>query len=301
MLDRYGGISRDLHHSPPAFAVSGIMKTILITNDPAIAADAQEAGVSRIMLDLESHGKKERQASRNTFISSHGIADIAPLRDVLTTSELIVRINPIHADSRTEIAQSLAAGANCIMLPMITSMEQIDEALELIAGKARLIPLVETAYSMAHIADIAANPTIEEVYLGLNDLHLQLGLDFLFEPLALGIIDWMAEKVKTTGKPFGFGGIARMGSGELPAQAILGEHVRLGSAQVILSSRFCKDVEIDKAEGRLERLSEALADMAAHEKSLGARTPALVEADRRKTAQAITTLARTLRRARLAA
>ena len=38
--------------------------------------------------------------------------------------------------------------------------------------------------------------------------------------------------------PFGFGGIARIGEGDLPSDHILGEHVRLGSTSVILSRTF---------------------------------------------------------------
>lgn len=38
--------------------------------------------------------------------------------------------------------------------------------------------------------------------------------------------------------PFGFGGIARIGEGDLPSDYILGEHVRLGSTSVILSRTF---------------------------------------------------------------
>lgn len=42
--------------------------------------------------------------------------------------------------------------------------------------------------------------------------------------------------------PFGFGGIARIGDGLLPAEKILAEHVRLGSSSVILSRTFKGEV-----------------------------------------------------------
>jgi len=53
-----------------------MIKTIIITNDPGIAADIVVAGVTRVMVDLETGGKKERQKSRSTFISSHLKEDI---------------------------------------------------------------------------------------------------------------------------------------------------------------------------------------------------------------------------------
>ena len=46
--------------------------------------------------------------------------------------------------------------------------------------------------------------------------------------------------------PFGFGGIARIGEGDLPSDKILGEHVRLGSTSVILSRTFKGVVGVDK-------------------------------------------------------
>lgn len=46
--------------------------------------------------------------------------------------------------------------------------------------------------------------------------------------------------------PFGFGGIARIGEGDLPSDNILGEHVRLGSTSVILSRTFKGVVGVDK-------------------------------------------------------
>lgn len=236
-----------------------MMKTILITNDPMLAAEAEAAGVSRIMVDLETTGKKERQQSRTTFISTHKKEDIAGVRAVLKKSGLIVRVNPWHEDSADEINYAVKAGAQIIMLPMITALSQLDAFLTALAGRARPLPLIETGYSMDHLADIAARKEIEELYIGLNDLSLSLGMKFLFEPLAKGLLDSMAATIKTHKKPFGFGGIGAIGgNAELSPERILGEHERLGSSCVILSSRFGKDIAIDNPDGRAKRLKEAL-------------------------------------------
>lgn len=240
-----------------------MMHTILITGNPDIAADAQAAGVSRIMVDLEIMGKKERQASRNTFISSHAKEDVSKVHAVLSRAELMVRINPWHNGSAAEMRHAADAGADLIMLPMITDISHVTEAVKSLPAGIRLILLIETAYSMEKLATIAAMDGIAELYIGLNDLHLSLGLEFLFEPLAMGLVDEMATKIQKCGKAFGFGGIAKMGSGELPAECILAEHERLGSTRVILSSRFCKDVEIENAQGRKERINAALVAMQA--------------------------------------
>jgi len=237
------------------------MNTIIITNDTGIAKDAAAAGVQRIMVDLETIGKQERQKNLNAFFTSHTAEDIRKIRSALKKSELIVRVNPFYDGSRAEIENAIESGADIIMLPMITHISQVEEVAKIIAGRAKFLPLIETAYSMAYIEEIAANESVSELYIGLNDLHLSLGLKFLFEPLALGIVDFMAEKIKKQGKIFGFGGIATMGSGELPAERILAEHVRLSSKWVILSSRFGKDIFINEGQGRGERIKQALANM----------------------------------------
>lgn len=257
-----------------------MMKTILITGDPVLAAEAEAVGITRVMVDLENIGKKERQASRNTFISAHRKEDIGDVRAALTKSELIVRINPWHAGSPTEVEDAVKDNADVVMLPMITNLSQIDAAARALRGRARLLPLVETAYSMAHIESIAARPDVKELYIGLNDLHLSLGLNYLFEPLALGLIDWMAERIRKQGKAFGFGGIGALaGGGELPAELILAEHARLGSTSVILSSRFTKDVRLEDKNNRRDRLAQAIAALQKAYGQLLKRPPGELEKD----------------------
>lgn len=272
-----------------------MMKTILITGDPNIAADADAAGISRIMVDLETIGKKERQASRSTFISSHSKEDISKVRAVLTHAELIVRINPWHEHSVEEIRYAAGEGANFIMLPMIQDIQQVRNAAGALPAHTKLLPLIETSYSMECIADIAAMKEIPELYIGLNDLHLSLGLEFLFEPLAMGLLDAMVENIRKYGKPFGFGGIAKMGSGELPAERILAEHERLGSTRVILSSRFCKDISIESQEGLTSRIRDALAVMQQEYLRLQHRDATVRQQDFEQTASIIMRIANDLK------
>ena len=47
----------------------------LLTNQPGLAARADEAGVQRVGLDLESRGKRERQDAAN-WISDHREAEL---------------------------------------------------------------------------------------------------------------------------------------------------------------------------------------------------------------------------------
>ena len=211
----------------------------LITNDPEVAAYAVANGVARIMVDIERLGKAERQAGRSTVISSHEIADVARVRQAAAGAEILLRINPWHDGSLAELRAGVAAGADLIMLPMCRREDEVAAAgAECARLGVGLVPLVETTQAMVRLHRLVQVPGVREIYLGLNDLHLGLGLDFMFEPVASGLLDHLAAVVCDAGIPFGFGGIATLGGGAVPADLVLAEHLRLGSTRVILSRAF---------------------------------------------------------------
>ena len=226
---------------------------------------AQEAGVDRIFYDLEYIGKAERQRGRDTVKYHNDIELIPELRKVINKSSLLVRTNPIHAYTAAEVEKAIQYGADYLMLPMTMDRADVEHYVKLVAGRVKVIIMVETAAAMARIDDILDVPGVDEIFIGLNDLHISLGLHFLFEPLAGGLVDYIAEKCRAKGVPFGFGGIARIGDGILPADMILGEHVRLGSTSVILSRTFKGGdspkaidfkVEVDKVRVRIDDLKK---------------------------------------------
>ena len=220
-----------------------MIKYMLITNDPALAHHAEACGVGRVFVDLEQHGKQERQGHLDTLISSHSIADIAKVKASLSEAELLVRLNPLHDDSKKEIDGAVAGGADLLMLPMFHTAKEVRHFADLVDGRARVVPLVETYDATQCIGEIVSIPGVAEIYIGLNDLHMDMQLKFMFEPLANGLVDQLAEAIKKAGLPFGFGGIARVGEGIIPGELVLGEHLRLGSSSVILSRTFHRKSE----------------------------------------------------------
>jgi hypothetical protein len=221
--------------------MTNVLRPVLITDSPDLAALAQASGVGRIMVDLERNGKFERQKLRDTWISKHEIADIAPVAEMLSDADLMVRINPLYDGSAGEIDAAIAGGADCIMLPMFRTLAEVEAIGAMIAARARFVPLVETGDAMAILEQVARCDAVDEIFIGLNDLHLSLGLDFMFEPLGDGMLDDACAALRDIGKPFGFGGIARIGEGDLPAEFIVREHARLGSTRVNLSRTFARD------------------------------------------------------------
>ena len=233
----------------------GTLKLMILADTPEAAAAAQEAGVDRIFYDLEYVGKAERQYGRNTVLSNNNIEDLPQIRKVVTTSELLVRTNPINPYISIEVEKAIEYGADILMLPMVMDHNDVETYVKLVGGRAKVCIMIETAAALTRLDKILAVPGIDEIFIGLNDLHITMGLTFMFELLSGGLVEFVASKCQKAGIPFGFGGIARIGEGLLPSDYILGEHVRLGSTSVILSRTFKGVIGVD-ANARPVNLAE---------------------------------------------
>jgi hypothetical protein len=257
-----------------------MIELIQITNDPAFARRCDALGGMRLFVDLERLGKAERQAGRNTFISSHEISDVARIKGQLRRSRLMVRVNPLHPGSAGEVRAVLDAGADMLMLPMFQSALDLERFIALVDGRARVSALLETAPALASAAQWMAMPGLAEVYVGLNDLHASLRQRFMFEPLATGSVAQIAALAHANGVAFGFGGIARLDEGLLSGRDVLAEQVRLGSGAVILSRTFHRG-------GGGAGFEDEIAALRVAEAELRQRTPRQAQADSERIAAAI--------------
>ena len=221
------------------------LKLMYITNNPQVAALAQSSGVDRIFVDMEYIGKEERQGGLDTVKSHHTVEDVKNLRKVLNKTELLVRVNPIHdagenwCSSEEEINQVVEAGADIIMLPMAKTTDEIKRFVEYVGGRAKTMLLLETAEAKENIKAMLDVGGLDMVHIGLNDLHLSYGMKFMFQLLTDGTVEELCKIIGSYGIPYGFGGIARLGFGMLPAEHVIAEHYRLGSSMAILSRSFC--------------------------------------------------------------
>ncbi len=233
------------------------LKLMYITNKPAVAQIAEDAGVDWIFLDMEFIGKDARQGGLDTVQNHHTVNDVKNIKASLKIAKVLVRVNPIHdalpnyPSSKDEIDEVINAGADILMLPFFKSVKEVKRFVEYVGGRAKTCLLLETAEAAVLIDEILELPGIDMIHIGLNDLHLELGMKFMFELLADGTVERLGSKIKAKGVPFGFGGIARLDSGSLPGADVLKEHVRLGSSMVIVSRSFCNtDVITDLDEVR---------------------------------------------------
>lgn len=233
------------------------LKLMYITNKPEVARIAENAGVDRIFVDMEYIGKSSRQRARDSVCSHHTIEDISNIRKVVTKSDLLVRINPIHeasADcisSSEEIDEAINRGADILMLPYFHRLEEIHYFIDKVVGRAKTILLLETADAVDQMDDIISLDGIDEIHIGLNDLCIDYGKTFLFELLADGTVEKICSRIKEHNRwkknplAYGFGGIAAVGEGLLPAEYIIKDHYRLGSSMAILSRAFCDSSKIE--------------------------------------------------------
>jgi len=214
-----------------------------ITNDTELAKVIVQKGVKRIFIDWEVNGKQERQGHLDTVMSKHSHEDAVQMRKAVPKAELMIRLNPFYEGTAKEVEQAVDAGADLVMLPMFSTLEEVRALSDMVDGRVGIVPLFETPAALKIVKDITQLPSIHEIYVGLNDLHLALGLDFMFEPLVLGMLDDVALCAKEVGLRFGFGGIARADEGDVSGAMVLGEHLRLGSNSVILSRTFYRAKE----------------------------------------------------------
>lgn len=228
-----------------------------ITNRPEIAKIAVEAGVDWIFVDMEFIGKDDRQGGLDTVQNHHTIEDIYRVKEAVGKAQVLVRVNPIHKchkgymDSKEEIERAIEAGANIVMLPFFHSVQEVKDFVcfvkysnERCGREAKVCLLLETPEAAILLDEILNVPGIDMIHIGLNDLHLAMGMKFMFQLLTDGIVDQLANKIKAKGIPFGFGGIAGLHGGALPGAYVLKEHYRLGSSMVIVGRSFCNTKQI---------------------------------------------------------
>ena len=225
-----------------------MIKFLYMTNDPDVAEIAEKNGVDRIWVDLEMNGKEARQKGTGSVISHHTLQDVCKIRERISTSELLVRINPWFEGSKKEIDDVIKAGADRIMLPMWKTADEVKNFVEAVGGRVKTVLLLETKEAAESALDEVLDLNLaEEIHVGLRDLSLSYDIDFLFSIYEKDILEMISQKIHRKPVPFGIGGVGKFGMGFSPGpERLLIENIRLGASSIILSRTFCDSSSYEK-------------------------------------------------------
>ncbi len=261
-----------------------------ITNQEEVATIVEEAGVDRIWIDLEKIGKEIRQPG-DTVKSNHSIEDVRRIKNCLNVAKLIVRVNPINDSSKEEIDAVINNGADIIMLPYYKSIDEVKAFLNYVDGRIRTSLLLETKEAEMCLDETLELKGIDEIHIGLNDLHISYSKKFMFELVTDGTVERICNKIRKTKISYGFGGIARLGNGLLPADYLIPEHYRLGSNRVILARSFCNSsLYNENPQKFIQLFKSGVRDIRVYEKKIQNESKEFFEANRRKMTETISNI-----------
>lgn len=255
-----------------------MLKLMYITKRPEVAQIAEKAGVDWIFVDMEFIGKDSRQGGLDTVQNHHTVEDVANIKAAVSKANVLVRVNPIHEkmsdypSSEDEINSVIEAGADIVMLPFFKTVAEVERFIKIVDGRARVCLLVETPEAADLLEQIVTVPGIDMIHLGLNDMHLALGMKFMFELLTDGSVDKWISIIKGAGIKYGFGGLASLDGGAVPGRMILKEHYRLGSQMVIVSRAFCNTDKMTNIDEVRDVFTKGISDIRKMECEMSAMT-----------------------------
>ena len=217
------------------------MEFMVIENSVEKIKKYNELKIDRIFIDLETLGKNERQGHLDTVKSDHSIKDIRKAKEVSQSSLILVRVNPINPNSEIEIENCIESGCDIIMLPYFKTAKEVSDFIDIVGGRVKTSILLETAPAFFRLEEILEVGGIDEIHIGLNDLHLSLGLDFMFEIYSSPYLEIATKKITEKGISLGIGGVAPASEGLVSGRNVIIEAKRLGAERLILSRAFPKD------------------------------------------------------------
>tara|TARA_Y100000766_G_C18775274_1_gene540428 strand:+ start:42 stop:878 length:837 start_codon:yes stop_codon:yes gene_type:complete len=241
-----------------------------ITNNIHEAKIVDKLQIDWIFIDLEKKGKKERQLGRNTVLSNHSISDVNNIKSKINNTKVLVRCNPIGEWSKKEFEKiNLRASLiDMVMLPYFKTIDEVETFFNLLdTSKIEAALLVETLDAITNLETIIEKFSIKYIHIGLNDLHIERGTVFMFQPYIDGLLKRLTSVLRKKNQKFGIGGIGKIGSNLVPSpECVLNEHLRLNSSGVILSRSFKGNFNENTQHQFEKQLSNSVSDFRNYEK-----------------------------------
>ncbi len=233
---------------------------VLFSKDPSTIIQAVQAGVRAVIVDWEHIGKKERQFGVDTEINRDTTEDLKRVR-ACTKATVICRINSHGDRTEEEIEAAANAGADEILLPMVRTLYQVENVIDLARRRCGVGILVETVDAI-HLAPDLGRLPLSRVYVGLNDMAIdRKNPDNIFLPIFDGTVERLRRHFPAI--PFGFGGLTTPDGGfPLPCRLLMAEMVRLGCSFSFLRRTFHRDMKGRCVAIEIPRILDTLGEMA---------------------------------------
>ncbi|MEO7414392.1 MAG: aldolase/citrate lyase family protein [Opitutaceae bacterium] len=214
------------------------LELFLFVSTVAFARRAAEAGVTSLVIDWRNQTKHARLKSGETEMGRHTVAQ---LEEVVKSVAIpvTVRINGLPG-GEAEMETALDYGARILMLPMARSAREVEKFVKRVRGRAKTIVQIETPELVADCANLRSVPW-DYAFIGLKDLMISRGKNWLWEPLHDGTLDAVCGHL--AGRQIGFGGITVIGGGQpLRFTDLMREYGRLGCTFSFLRRTFQTEI-----------------------------------------------------------
>lgn len=144
-------------------------------NRPRMIQKGPHLGADAVILDLEdSVSPEEKDAARILVARAIATLDFG-------ASEVMVRINPIHAGGLVDLPAILAAGPDSIVVPKCERRDDVLAVEAVInenppAKPVAILPMIETAKGILNVYEVAsASPMVDAITFGGEDFTQDIG------------------------------------------------------------------------------------------------------------------------------
>lgn len=215
------------------------LELLLFSHDREYAPRAVEAGFDGIVVDWEWRGKDARQAGWATEVNRGSERDLADMRRLIRARVFCRINNDSRSARRDEAIRAADQGADEVLLPMVRSLDEVDDCLGVLPKACALGVMIETREALTLGPGLSDRP-LSRCFVGLNDLHIDLGAPHPFAPLCDGTVDGFRGGFNGR---FGVAGVTRpTGGAPVPCRLLLAEMARLGCAFAVARRSFRADV-----------------------------------------------------------
>ncbi len=229
------------------------LELVLFENDAESARRHLACGIGAFLVDTEVMGKDLRQLGFDTEIRPGTWADLQGIA-AIPGARSWCRLNRFGDHTGGEIEAALAAGAQVLLLPMVTQVREAQEFLDLVDGRCEAGIMMETVDGAA-LAPQLRPLALSCAFFGLNDFAISRGGGSIFRALVDGSVDAVRQALPDL--RFGVGGLTDMRRGEpIPSFRLMQEIERLGCDFTFLRRSFRKDAREGSAAAIVEGIHE---------------------------------------------